>query len=632
MNIKNKINKFAIYVLCCTFGLLTVSCDGFLDRPPADQYDHEEFWQNEAQARAFVMQIYPIMFPGYGTGNVAPTTFYFDTGNDDFMSGTNQGNFGQGTIPVADGRWNFVNIRRANYIIENAHRIADLDEAGRLHWEGVGRFYRAFLYSNMVFTFGGVPWIDRVPVLSDRQEDREFMFQDRQSRQFIVARIMEDFDFARRHVRRNDGLLQINSYVVAAMAARQLLREGTFLRYHNIDDAKAIEVLQMAREMAEFVMSGPFQISNDYHALFNSDCLAGNPEIIMFRRYDEERGSITHNMLFATTVWSVMGSSRSFAESFLMANGLPVLVYDENWHPETSEEFFANRDPRLSMILRPVYRVHTEPPYLYRGFVAHANSGFSPNKYAADDRFVATEPAFMGGRGITDAPVLRLGEVLINYAEIMYELGELNQAVLDNSINRLRGRRGVEMPRLVLVGDMPSVGGVIYDDPMRLRLNPNNDVSPILWEIRRERRVELGHEGFRTADLRRWRKLCYMMNSTNPGIRTGVYIRFADFNPNAGGVPSINDAIRIISSDNIVYHVGGERARWNAWLALPADEREKNPFEPSPVTSGWILGNWGDQRTVYPGPRDYIAPIPQGQIDFYARNGFTLSQNPEWID
>jgi len=275
-----------------------------------------------------------------------------------------------------------------------------------------------------------------------------------------------------------------------------------------------------------------------------------------------------------------------------------------------------------------VYRIQGTP--LYRGFVLHANSGFSPNKYAADDRFVATNPAFMGGRGITDAPALRLGEVLINYAEIMYELGKLDQDVVNNTINRLRGRRGVEMPRLVLAGNMPSVGGVIYDDPMRLLMNPNNDVSPILWEIRRERRVELGHEGFRTADLRRWRKLDYMMNSINPDIRTGVYIRFADYNPNAQGVPDIDLGIRIISADGIVYHVGGERARYTAWLANT--DPDKGPFEPSPVTSGWILGNWGQARAVFPGPRDYIAPIPQGQINFYNDRGYTLTQNPEWAN
>jgi len=32
------------------------------------------------------------------------------------------------------------------------------------------------------------------------------------------------------------------------------------------------------------------------------------------------------------------------------------------------------------------------------------------------------------------------------------------------------------------------------------------DVTPALWEIRRERAVELMGEGFRFDDLRRWKK------------------------------------------------------------------------------------------------------------------------------
>ena len=35
------------------------------------------------------------------------------------------------------------------------------------------------------------------------------------------------------------------------------------------------------------------------------------------------------------------------------------------------------------------------------------------------------------------------------------------------------------------------------------------EVSPILWEVRRERRIELVYEGIRFDDIRRWGKLHY---------------------------------------------------------------------------------------------------------------------------
>jgi len=375
-----------------------------------------------------------------------------------------------------------------------------------------------------------------------------------------------------------------------------LLREGTFLKYHNIDPAKATEVLRMAKKAAEIVMSGPYQISNDYHALFNSDDLARNPEIIMYRKYEESGVSspVTHNMIWTTTDWSVWGSSRSFAESFSTRDGLPVYYENEFWTAPTAAEFFANRDPRLSMILRPVYCIHGEDRY--KGFVNYSSSGFSCGKYAVDDKFTGTG-VYAQARGITDAPCLRLGEVLLNYAEIMYELGELTQGVLDNTINRLRSRKGVEMPRLVLAGNMPSVNGVVYDDPKRVQLNPKDDVSPVLWEIRRERRVELGHEGFRTTDLRRWKKYDYMVTSVNPDIRDGAYIRLADYPKRNTGTVVLKD--------------------------------------PS-ATEGYIFsGRMGSGAAINrgtPTAKWYIYPVPKDQIILYDNKGYVLSQTKEWID
>src|SRR5690625_6343255 len=47
----------------------------------------------------------------------------------------------------------------------------------------------------------------------------------------------------------------------------------------------------------------------------------------------------------------------------------------------------------------------------------------------------------------TDAPVIRYGEVLMNYAEAAAELGTLTQEDLDKSINQLRARgEGVVPP------------------------------------------------------------------------------------------------------------------------------------------------------------------------------------------
>jgi hypothetical protein len=84
----------------------------------------------------------------------------------------------------------------------------------------------------------------------------------------------------------------------------------------------------------------------------------------------------------------------------------------------------------------------------------------------------------------------RYGEVLLNFAEAKAELGTLAQADVDKSIKLLRDRVG--MPNLIL-------SNITADPDWDF---PN--LSPIINEVRRERRVELACEGFRWNDIARW--------------------------------------------------------------------------------------------------------------------------------
>ena len=101
------------------------------------------------------------------------------------------------------------------------------------------------------------------------------------------------------------------------------------------------------------------------------------------------------------------------------------------------------------------------------------------------------------GVNTTDAPLFRVGEVMVNYAEAMCELGKFDQTAADKSINKLRARGHVAK---MTVED-------ITDDFDTAR---DPSVPALLWEVRRERRVELMGEGFRLDDLRRWKKGDYV--------------------------------------------------------------------------------------------------------------------------
>lgn len=215
-----------------------------------------------------------------------------------------------------------------------------------------------------------------------------------------------------------------------------------------------------------------------------------------------------------------------------------------------------------------------------------------------DSQAAKPDATWTGSKNVTDAPCLRYAEVLLNYAEAAYELNALNpsypfgNAELNKSINLIRAREDVNLPALQVSGDMPMVNGTVFDDPMRLTIESNangEQASPILWEIRRERRVELCMEGFRLNDLKRWKKLDYLWNDCNPDIRYGAYIVLADY-PNRDAEIVLEDAS---------------------------------------APEGYILRNTEGGRNR-PTDRDYISPIPSGQITLYESKGYSLSQNELW--
>jgi hypothetical protein len=104
-----------------------------------------------------------------------------------------------------------------------------------------------------------------------------------------------------------------------------------------------------------------------------------------------------------------------------------------------------------------------------------------------------------------DFPVLRYAEVLLTYAEAGAELGELTEQDLASTINKLRHRVGVVDMTLD-----------VETDPVIASCFPDVS-SPVILEIRRERRVELALEGLRMADLMHW-KAGKLLEEVSKGI------------------------------------------------------------------------------------------------------------------
>jgi hypothetical protein len=407
-------------------------------------------------------------------------------------------------------------------------------------------------------------------------------------------------EFANNNIRQSDGTagLTINRSVALAFTSKVMLFEGTWQKYRENNTAKATEYLKIAKDAAAQVMSSnKYSLTPNFKDLTTSISLAGNPEIILYREYEE--GVLMHSLMsFQNTEFQGNSPSRSLIDNYLSANGLPI-NQDENDLFKGDKWFFdeiADRDPRLHAI------IDTDGLRLEGVATVYAASGYFTNKFVNES--LIDKPGGMSSTNITDAPIMKLNEVLMNYIEAAVELADmgaytLTQNDFDISINKLRSRPSTDMPHVTLTGNTLSVGGIIVSDPER-----DADVSPLIWEVRRERRSELAYEGNRFNDIRRWGKLEYADMVINPKVNLGAWVdkpRYVEWY-NEEFSPAV--PLTIEDLDNIR-------------LDRPGDAGYIKP-----ISTEALMRTYSE--------KDYLYPIPTDQITLYQTKGVTLTQNPGW--
>lgn len=577
--------KNRIYILFLVPMMLLACKKDHLEKLPLDQLEDASYWTSEANVRTFTWNFYPRNFPGYASGFDLTWGGFF-TGqslNDDVASSSNF----TLNLPTTNGTWStsFTWIRRANLMIEKIPTVPMSDEA-KNHWMGIARFFRAIEYSNRVNNFGDFPWYDRT--LSENDPE---LYRPRDPRTFVMDKVLEDFKFATANVRVSDGdKTVLNRYAILALMSRVFLFEGTWQKYHLNNSTKATEYLEAAKWAANEVMTkGGYNVAPDYRSIFNSADLpasTANPEIILFRRY--ENALVMHSLMSYVNKEAQTGYSKDAVDSYLTIQGLPIkssttYLGDGMVRVGSAKKAAAmiGRDPRINATFVDSLRI---VGHVKTGEYGNSTSGYGVIKFL--DESVVNMPAGLSSTNISDAPQLRYAEVLLNYVEAVAELGTLTQTDLNNTINKLRKRTGFQtkLPDLQVIGSSPAVNGVVYDDPDR-----DPTVSSLLWEIRRERRVELIMEGFRYDDLRRWKKLEYSDQVLNKDANRGAYIKKSDYPLSTG-----------------ILIEGG-------------------------AAEGYIqpVQNVASFRRFYD-PRVYLSPVGPDQIRLYKDQGVTLTQNPGW--
>lgn len=629
--------KNLLYIVCALAMTSLCGCDDFLDKDPQDKQTNDTYWQTETSLRTYAQDFYSSFFIGY---NKDYTVFggYFsgDDYTDDFINLNNANTYGGGYIyfPTSSttdwnsrtATWtdNYSVVYKANVMLEKIPGM-NISEEAKSHWAGVARYFRAMAYSTLAKYYGGVPYYDQVTDPAD-----ESLYKDRDSYPFIAQKIQEDFQFALDNVRTDDTKRQVNKYVVGAYMSRELLYHATWLKYHGttvgptserVADAEIKTLLQGAINGANVVMnSGIYSIGNAYNALFTTDDLANNPEVIWYREYTS---GVQCNALMSYNGpedQTQGGVTQDVINSYLCSDGLPISqspLYQDAQAPSIQKSF-QNRDPRLYQTIADSLRIMSAMGTKYTA--GTSPTGYPVKKFLNDEWWAAGSPYCTGILSPVDAPCIRYSEVLLNYVEARYEIAQVGgdaftQSDLDKSINEIRGRQLTKwgeteaktMPKVQLSGGAISVNGVVINDPAR-----DADVDPVLWEIRRERRIELIMEGRRGEDLRRWAKFEYLNSEDASGRPTmpflGAYVDMADY----PGISSRDaDGNRVLFLFDPADPTNQDSEKGYIYYLR---EKELRIFKKGELTS----------------ERCYLRAIPATQLTIYDNNNKKLTQNPGW--
>ncbi len=590
--------KILFSILIVLAGFAFTGCDDLLDAVPKDRLTSDTFFKNESELKAFAIVFYEA-FP--------ESDLY--VANDDHYTQNNMSNeeMGKRTIPASGGGWSWGALRNINTLLEDLDHCSN--SAVRTKYEALARFFRAYFYFNKVKRFGDVPWYDKTL----GSTDTEALTRERDNREFIMGKILEDIDFAIENLPVDKSTYEVTRWTAMALKSQICLFEGTFRKYHAGDvflqtlpaDAHNYKwyLDECANVSRTFIQTSGYGLHPSYYELFHTmSATELTDEVILARNYNKTYGTY-HNSGSTMNTGSrgCPSMTKKLIASFLMKDGTRFTDI-AGWETMNFVQETANRDSRLASSIRT-------PGYVRMGETALTSpdfkvtfSGYHPDKY------VTTPEQDTNNASDIDLILFRSAEVYLNFAEALAEAGELTQADLDMSVNLLRRRAGVSAGiELATANANPDPfltdaawGG--YQSPVLLN-DPNKGV---ILEIRRERAVELCQEGFRYYDLMRWKegKLFeapfYGMYFASTGAfdvdgnGTNDIEIYTDSNSNsAATAKKLNDEIFLKDGNSGL-----------VWLHKT------------------IIRNWDEEK-------DYLYPIPTDERNLTHGK---LTQNPGWND
>lgn len=555
-------------ILVMALGCLTYSC---LDLDPKDQIADGNYWQEASDFKLFANQFYGWTRDFSNSVYDAP---HSDKRSDLILdkSGTNVYSNGTNFIPTGDNNYtdNYNRIRRTNILLQKAESYGNQSDIEQ--YIGEAKFFRAYCYFELLQLYGDVI-ITKKPLdvtdpemkvaRNDRSEVVDFMIQDLKDAagQLPLTSAVENG--------------RVGSEGAWAFLSRVALYEGTWQKFRG-NEARGKELLDVAAKAAkEVINSKNFSLytpailgDSAQKYMFILEDVKSNPagllkasntEYIFSRRHDETLNPIGKNIT-KECLANAQQIAQKFAALYLCQDGLPIeksSLYLFKVDGIIAHEY-QNRDNRMlyTLCVPGGYYWSNENSRVnwtsdaadkasasIKGYSPANGSGYANQKWAAERKVQTNSEGY-------DYPVIRYAEVLLNYAEAVYECDDaISDDDLNISLNLVRNRINKSMPKLS--------NNLVTANGLNMR-----------EEIRRERTVELFNEGFRIDDLKRWKTAETEMPKDFLGIKwTGT--EYATKWPNVSYAKN--------SDGYIILETGRKWESKHYLYPLPTDQLQLNP-------------------------------------------------------
>ncbi|MCA6026147.1 RagB/SusD family nutrient uptake outer membrane protein [Bacteroides thetaiotaomicron] len=555
-------------ILVMALGCLTYSC---LDLDPKDQIADGNYWQEASDFKLFANQFYGWTRDFSNSVYDAP---HSDKRSDLILdkSGTNVYSNGTNSIPTGDNNYtdNYNRIRRTNILLQKAESYGNQSDIEQ--YIGEAKFFRAYCYFELLQLYGDVI-ITKKPLdvtdpemkvaRNDRSEVVDFMIQDLKDAagQLPLTSAVENG--------------RVGSEGAWAFLSRVALYEGTWQKFRG-NEARGKELLDVAAKAAkEVINSKNFSLytpailgDSAQKYMFILEDVKSNPagllkasntEYIFSRRHDETLNPIGKNIT-KECLANAQQIAQKFAALYLCQDGLPIeksSLYLFKVDGIIAHEY-QNRDNRMlyTLCVPGGYYWSNENSRInwtsdaadkasasIKGYSPANGSGYANQKWAAERKVQTNSEGY-------DYPVIRYAEVLLNYAEAVYERDDaISDDDLNISLNLVRNRINKSMPKLS--------NNLVTANGLNMR-----------EEIRRERTVELFNEGFRIDDLKRWKTAETEMPKDFLGIKwTGT--EYATKWPNVSYAKN--------SDGYIILETGRKWESKHYLYPLPTDQLQLNP-------------------------------------------------------